>query len=530
MSSENKRDEETTKNLIIKHYKEIVSSEERMPIYTDFLSHEITRNKIRHHFGGIENLHEYMKTEYPELLQKYFSQVQDIFSPERKVKTDSQRYFITTAVADSKVDMEFYQSIRSYCQKNDAQLVIMPCESITNSFENKRAIFDPVFNDPGVMVVSEDVELNNNFSLCSIQVSAKQIKSITGLSRLGNREGSYVFASPKQFLEYVPSGNNRGKNYAIMTPGACTRPSYYTETFVSKRLSYIAHSDHTMGGIIVEIRDDTLFDFRQVQADEHGTFVDMGIEYKADGSTRSVPVNIILGDLHSTFIDDDALEFFMNQFERFQVKRVFLHDVFDAYSISHHIKDISERADRSNKTMDSLEEELRLTVKVISGIEDRLQPEEVVIVKSNHDEFLDRYLAAGNYVYDPKNHLTSLKIAPALFQEKDVLCEAFEYASDTACTWTFLDRETSYCIADVECGAHGDLGMNGARPSLNSLEKIYGNCVTGHSHSAAIQRGVFRVGTLTQLNMRYNRGPSSWTHTSCLLYENGQRQLINYIT
>jgi len=524
--------EQDTKTDIVQSYKQIVLTKKSLPVYGDFLECDISRGKIRTHFGGIELLHQYMRENFTNFLDEHFSSVEHLFSPERQINENTKHgtYVITTAVADSPADTSFLSSMKSFCEKNNAKLIIIPCESITNSFENKTASFDPYFNDTSLYVLSEDTQLNENFSLCSIQVSAKQIKSITGMSRLGNRDGSYVFASPKQFLEYVPSGNNRGKNYAIMTPGACTKPAYYTETFVSKRLSYIAEKDHTIGAIIVDILDDKKFDFRQIQADKDGCFNDMGIQYSPDGKTKEIPVNVVFGDIHGVYVDHKALDYFVSKFSNLGISQIFLHDVFDGHSISHHIKDISKRAKRSNDNDDCLSQELKYTFDVIEGIDKKLKPFVVNIVKSNHDEFLDRYLSAGNYVNDPKNHYLSLKIAPALFEGKDVLRHAFGVINTPVPShWNFLNREDCMKIGGVECASHGDLGMNGARPSLNSLEKIYGNCVVGHNHSAAIQRGVFRVGTLSKLDMEYNRGPSSWTQTCCIIYENGQRQLINYI-
>ena len=518
-----------TKEQLVGLYLEIVDAKKDLPVYNDFLQREVTRSAIRHHFGGIEALHDYMRETHRDKLDTYFSSVESVFDPDRAVSSSLGRYVITTAVADSPADTDFLDALKSYCDIHDAHLVIMPCESITNSFENKTATFDPIFNEERFRVVNSNVELNDNFSLCSIQVSAKQIKSITGLSRLGNREGSYVFASPKQFLEYVPSGNKRGKNYAIMTPGACTKPSYYSETFVSKRISYIAESDHTIGAIIVDVTSSTKFDFRQIQASEDGSFVDMGVVYSSDGTMTEIPVNVVLGDLHSTFVDREALEYFIDKFKPLDIDQLFLHDVFDGYSINHHVKDIAEKAARSNNRVDCLEDEVLLTHRLIEEVAEELEPVMVNVVKSNHDEFLDRYLAAGSYVSDPKNHLFSLKVAPALFDDVDVLKTAMELVADVPDNWNFLTREDSVRIGGVECAAHGDLGMNGAKSSLNSLEKVYGASITGHTHSAAIQRSIFRVGTLSQLDLVYNRGPSSWTQTCCLLYGNGQKQLINYI-
>ena len=61
------------------------------------------------------------------------------------------------------------------------------------------------------------------------------------------------------------------------------------------------------------------------------------------------------------------------------------------------------------------------------------------------------------------------------------------------------------------------------------FEKGLGNCVTAHTHSAAIQRSAYCVGTVGVLNMDYNKGMNSWTRTCCLIYSNGTKQLINFI-
>ncbi len=512
-------------------YAEITSSKKSRPTYSDFVEYSVSRDAIRSRFGGIEKLHAHMDEHYGNLLAESFMTLEKAFSEEKSVeKSDKKLYIITTAVADSKPHDGFLKALDTYSKENDAQIVIMPCESVTNSFEKKTAVFDSIFHDPKYLFVSNDIHLNSNICLCSIQVSAKQIRPITGLSRIGNREGSFVFASTKQFLEFIPSGNKRGTNYSIMTTGACTLPSYYSETFVSKRLSYIAEHDHLIGAVIVQIENDRIFHFRQVQASPDGSFIDLGYEYKVDGSVSKVESSIVFGDLHSANIDQNALDKFLRLFSNLDVKRVFLHDSFDGYSISHHVTTIAERSMRYRDNASNLFDELRTTYNVIKDIDYLLLPDEVVIVKSNHDEFLTRYLAQGRYVDDPENHYLSLGIARALFENQDVLKRGFEEVGlEVPDSWNFLDRNSSYKIADVECGSHGDLGLNGAKPSLVTLEKVYGNCIIGHAHTAAIHRGVFRVGTLSKLDMGYNKGPTSWTQTCCIIYENGQRQLINMI-
>jgi hypothetical protein len=205
MTEEKDKDKqrEQRKKHLIKLYKQIVAEKKELPIRQDFLEHDISKDVLARAFGGIENMHEYMKQEHGIFLDKHFSTIEKLFSPERSaVNSNKKRFIITTAVAGSKAHLGFLSTIDKYCEENNAQAVIMPAESITNSFEKQTAVFDQAFNDPKYLFVSEDTPLNNNISLRNIQVSAKQIKPITGLLRIGKREGSYVFAAPKQFLEH----------------------------------------------------------------------------------------------------------------------------------------------------------------------------------------------------------------------------------------------------------------------------------------------------------------------------------------
>lgn len=523
---------------IKEYYKRVVKRKLELPTTNDLVDEGVTLHNIRS-LGGLQAIHRYIRDTESDFLDNYIFHVESVFDESKNAsRSEKKKFIVTTAVADSKADVNFIKSLRVWAKENDAQIVIMPCESVTNSFEKKTATFDPVFNSPDFLFVHDDTELNENISLCSIQISAKQVKPITGLNRLNKREGSYVFASPKQFLEYIPSGNNRGKNYSIMTPGACTLPSYYTDTLVSKRLSYIAQHDHTLGAIIIEIKNDKLFDFRQIQSDENGSFIDLGKEYHSSGViTYHKDTHIIFGDVHSAQIDWEAYNYFKEKFIDLDVKSIFLHDIFDGLSINHHANTIYERQERTLQNKNNLEQELRETYEVISKFDFDYGNPVVNIVKSNHDEFLERYLKEGRYIDDPENHYFSLFIAPNVFysgKEYDTLKKGIELAmepldGEIPLNWIFLQRSDSLKISDVECAAHGDLGLNGAKASLNTIEKVYGNAIVGHNHSAAIQRGVFRVGTISKLDMGYNRGPSSWTQTCCLLYENGQRQLINFI-
>lgn len=523
---------EEKRKFLVNSYIKILNANKRFPVYSDFIPYGVTSGVISTAFGGINKLKEYVLQEHEDEVKENFTTLSTILSREYNLAEHyiGKRYIVTTAVADFKIHQGFINSLKNYAAARDAEIMILPCESVTNSFEDSSATFDKEFNDPIYNFVTNDIKLNDNLFLCSVQVSAKQIKATTGLTRLGKRDGSYIFASPKQFLDYRPTGNIRGKNYSIMTTGACTIGDYFSNTvFVSKRLSYIADHDHMLGAVIVEVEDDNHFHFRQIQADDSGSFIDLGVKYNPDGTTENVKMNIILGDLHGTNVNQPAVDSFVEDFGMFDIDNIFIHDLFDGNSISHHIETIYDRYNRVRNGKHDLFDELVDTSNLLHTI-NALNPEgKMYVVKSNHDEFLTRYLKSGRYVNDPQNHKLSLQISLDMLDGMDVLKSAFNHTTAIPDGVVFLDRDVSLKIGGVELAAHGDKGINGARPSLNGFEEIYGDCIIGHNHSASIQRGVFRVGTMSKLDMDYNSGPSSWTITNCILYENGQRQLVNYV-
>ena len=138
-------------------------------------------------------------------------------------------------------------------------------------------------------IVIENTDLNSNIALYSIRLSAKQINPITGLGRIGQRNKSFIFASPKQSLEYVPVGNNR-LPHALMSTGAITLPHYDTERYMSKRTAFIAENDHVLGAIIVELDDNDRYHFRQIEFNKDGSFTDLGTRYYKDGKSKFFPI------------------------------------------------------------------------------------------------------------------------------------------------------------------------------------------------------------------------------------------------
>jgi hypothetical protein len=439
---------------------------------------------------------------------------------------------VTTAVNGKKVDNNFYNAIKNnFCKRHNAALLVLPCDdtAAANNTTSEWAL-DSCLRDENI--VFNDLSLNKNLFISSIKLSAKQINPLTGLSRIGQRSGSFIYANPKQYLEYVATSNSAKMPRSLMTTGAITKNDYHTERYMSQRTAYIAENDHVIGGIIVEIESNTIFHFRQVQANKNGSFRDLGTVYHSNGKISKEAPTLVMGDYHVGETDPIVKKSTKELIDLVKADTLIVHDFFNGESISHH--DTNKPLKKAAKVMrggGDLAKELKESAKELEELLGWVKGD-IVMVKSNHDEFLERYLVEGRYVKDPVNHYTALKLAQRVLEGIDPLKAGMEEIgkfNDKSNQVIWMERDGSYKVADVECGSHGDLGANGAKGSLNSIEKAYGNCIVGHNHGAAIYRGVFRVGTSTHLKLDYNRGPSSWTNTHCLIYQDGSRQLINII-
>ena len=92
-----------------------------------------------------------------------------------------------------------------------------------------------------------------------------------------------------------------------------------------------------------------------------------------------------------------------------------------------------------------------------------------------------------------------------------------------------LHSDESFVLGGVELGMHGDVGPSGARGSRRNLRRVGTRSIIGHAHSPGIEEGCYQTGTSTYLRLEYNRGPSSWLNTHCILHADGKRQLVNII-
>lgn len=524
------------KQFIIDQYLVAVKATEALPTEVSFRDYDVTRDAVRHHFGSYPKLHDYMEENFGSTIDSFLTTEGRVFS-ERNLDQLSndiksfKRFIITTAVGGKAVHEGFLAAIKSYEKFNTAKLLLIPSEDAANSQSRNKWVFKNTFRDE--TFITTETALNNSIFISNLRVSAKQIKPLTGVARLGQQNGSNIFASPKQFLEYVATSPASGRlPKAVMTTGAITVADYGNDFYMSQRTSYIAENDHIIGAVIVEIKDDDIYHFRQIQANEEGSFVDYGIRYNPDGTTEAEIPNIVLGDWHSGTVEEEMKFSLLNLARELMIDTVIVHDLFNGKAINpHELMLPLKRAKIAASSVPSLEYEIQEVGTDLNFLDHVFG--NVVVVKSNHDEFLTRYIEGGLYMKDPINIPLASELVKPYMNDEDLLQYVVENYSDLedrdAIVW--LNRESEYKVGGVHLSQHGDKGSNGSKASMESIEKDVSKAVVGHVHSGAIMRGIFRVGIAGSLDQGYNRngGSSNWTQTHCLVYQDGSRQLINFI-
>lgn len=512
---------------ILKEYLKLVKKLRRHATVSELKEAGTTPARVDYHFGSHTKLKAQAKKYQPDAFKGIIDE--ELFNPKTFAELEDKakaykRFVITTAVTGCKVHKGFYESLKRYCKKNKAMLLILP---VTDPASTAGWTLDPLLDSEHK--VFHNLQLNKNLYIASIKMSAKHIDPTTGLDRIGQRNGSMIYASPKQMMKVVPTSNEK-LPHVLMTTGSITKPNYHTDRYMSERTAYIADHDHVMGAVVVEIKDSRHFFFRQLQAETSGSFVDLGSYYQPDEIGTMMPIAFVLGDYHAGETDPTAEKIWLEVCNLLPPDYVVFHDVFNGTSVSHHEsqRHILRYLRSLNKEL-TIEDEGKAIAKVFETYKDKCN-KKMVVVKSNHDLWLNGYLEEGLYIKDPLNTRIAHMLALAMMDGQDPLKALVDQVGCSAMEKVlFLMEDQDFKVAGIELGAHGHVGANGASGSLQQMEKAYGVSVSGHTHTPGIKRQAWMVGTSSYLRLAYNKGASSWLHSSCLVYPNGARQLINII-
>jgi hypothetical protein len=205
-----------------------------------------------------------------------------------------------------------------------------------------------------------------------------------------------------------------------------------------------------------------------------------------DGNKEPIittPEAMVLGDIHVGELDKKMYNVSKKMISEYKPKKVFLHDVFDGHSISHHDDGrlVTTTRKSKNKIL-SLEKELDDVRKFLNDISSTNPDTEFYVVKSNHDEFLDRYIEEARFMRDPTNAYISSEILTGMIGGDDALKFGVNLNGRINPNVNFLSRDDFMQVRGYVLSEHGDKGSNGSRGSWRQYEKAYGKMIIGHTH------------------------------------------------
>lgn len=443
-----------------------------------------------------------------------------------------QRLVITWAQNATPVFKPFWRSLQTYCEHNDAQLLVIPgrYKNPTSMWSANNEAQEWWAEEVVPYLCNERLTINGNLQLLgNIKVQPTRVNPLSGKQTMGGGS-SIIIGHPQIASESVPTPQSKMAKLA-MTTGSITKPN-----FTDSDAGVIGAYHHEYGALLVEI-DGGIFHARHIIADGSGKFYDLDTCYDGDKVTIGHRAEaFISGDLHAKFLDadvkagwwtgNDALCSLINP--KVQV----FHDVFDGYFGSHHHRNDPFLQYRKLKSGDNLG--MAEIEKTIAELSDCMRSDcKNYIVKSNHDEHLARWLKETDWRKDLHNAPLYLETALQYLKaiDSDASFDPIQYwVGSRVPDAEFLKRDSKLNIKGHALNYHGDTGPNGVRGSAAAFNRIGTKSVIGHSHSPRREKGCLQVGLSARYDLEYATGsPSSWMHTAAIIYPNGKSTLINCI-
>jgi hypothetical protein len=352
-------------------------------------------------------------------------------------------------------------------------------------------------------------------------------------------DNSGIYPHPKIQMKSVPTAKNKLAkiNY---TTGAVTKRNY-----IHKRAGIHADFHHSFGALLVEVAPNGEWFARQINVDKNGTAHDLNNRFHhQEGHSCSDIEAVVFGDIHVAKLDSavwkGAFEQDASILRKLKPKWVFLHDLLDFEAASHHNKkdplhQLFLKETGKNKVLI----ELKNTAEFLKNLIELGSPHTTpVVVNSNHDQHLLRWVKETDWRSDLENAELLLELQLCCVREIKKAAKKKEYGnlellplclrtfSSVNGKAVFLKEDDSFELHGIEFAYHGDKGANGARGNFLGFANMGAKVCIGHSHSAGIFESVYVAGVSGKLDMGYNKGASSWSHSHILLYPNGKRAIV----
>lgn len=476
----------------------------------------------------------------------------------RTKKDNHHTYILTCAQNNTDVHVKTWENLVALADYADAKLLVsqfMYTKRGLGSRNDKlqlkrssavRSLVEEVWYDPRVVpyISNDRVEIAKGLVWCGeLNIIPTAVSPLTGLESYTGRRSMIAPHVTQQLSCVATYGEGDGAKINYCT-GTVTQRNY-----IQRKEGFKAEFHHTYGALFVEVDEDGHWWVRQLNADSDGVIYhidgDDVVQIKDGKITGGHRVlSITGGDTHEDEKDPVVHDVKYRKGGMIDVLNPqfnFVHDVLNFARRSHHnIKDPYFMIEQFVKKTESVDQEL---FQVRTFLEDIKRPDTLtVVVDSNHDRHLHRWLAENDGRKDPVNARCWSKLNDLLV---DLIYEGrgeqlFRFAMNNGnVSWEakhhvkFLLEDEGFLTAKgigdgIENGMHGDRAANGARGNVRSFAKMGRRSNVAHSHTCAIFQGCYMAGTNSKKKLRYNRGPSSWTQSDIITFENSKRCIVTF--
>lgn len=462
-------------------------------------------------------------------------------------KGEIKRYIITSAQNNTHINIGVWENLQALAHHYNAELMVgtfsynkaaYGWKSVKRGTANSNSQESNDWYDKALepFIVDHRVELAPGLVWCGemniLPTAEDPLSSFETYT--GRRSG--IFPHVKMELRSIASGKFEATKFNYTT-GTITLRNY-----IQKKAGLKAEFHHVYGAVVVEVNSAGSWWVRQLNADSGDGIQDLTLYAQLGQVTTGHFVEgITWGDIHAEQLDPEVCEIAWGVggvLDTLHPSFQFMHDTLAASSgISHHDrKSPHKQFSLFSAGKNDMGLEMEHTAAFLGSLSHRDWCQ-TVVVDSNHDRHLERWLEETNHKEDNVNALFYLKTSLALYEamaREDMDFHLVEYCLlQAGCPKDilFLQRGESFIIcADktggIECGMHGDEGANGARGGGRGLSKLGRKANVGHTHTAEIRHGLYTSGLSALMDLGYNTGPGSWSHSLTVTYPNGKRTII----
>jgi hypothetical protein len=447
------------------------------------------------------------------------------------------RRFIFSSVQDgTKIHEGFLTNLEAYAKYWDAEIHIAGYTYNKSLFTEHNKHKVRYHERVEKYLTNNQFDVGGKLLFCGeMNTLPTAVKPLEGFQTYTRKKWG-IFPHPRISLESVATMFKEPAKL-IMTTGSVSLPNY-----VPKKAGIRAEFHHVIAAVLVELDEDGDVFCRHLIAEKDGSFQDLTHRVVNGDVTDGHRIEAITwGDIHFEMIDPDVAQACWGDegeangiIDVLEPKYQFFHDVADFRARNHHnIGDHHFRFEMYSKGTENVDEVMQNVADfVLTAQRDFCTS---IVVESNHDKMLLKWLKNADYRYDPVNAVFFLECQKRIYQaiasdEDDF--SIFEYVLKERAKIEdvqFLRESSSFTICGnaIECALHGHKGANGAKADIKQFAKMGPKANVAHTHSAAIFEGIYQAGTTSKLDLGYNRGGlSSWNHSHIVTYPSGKRVIL----